>query len=125
MKADSAFRHRPDEGVAQLVGPITVHGHVHADSAPRRGDQRALDILAHGVVKEDEGLHQHLAPRGLDGLDHGGKILGAVFKQGVAVVFAPAQIHNAISAQIGTWSDRRDQTREASGTGCQSRTLRT
>ncbi|MNT82403.1 hypothetical protein D3C72_2221270 [compost metagenome] len=102
MKAHAGLGHGADEGVAELVGPVTIHQEIHADAAPGGPDQGLLDFLADGVVEQDEGFHQHLALRGVDGLHDGRKVLRAVFQQGISVVFTPAEVHSAISAQIGT-----------------------
>ncbi|MNV60527.1 hypothetical protein D3C71_1529930 [compost metagenome] len=128
MKAHATFGHGADEFLAELVRAVAIHQHVHADAAPGGVNQGLLQSLPDLVVEQDEGFHQHFVLGRGDGLVHGGEIALAVFQQRVAVAFPPSQVsggHSAISADRGTWSDRRDHTREACGTGRQSRTLRT
>ncbi len=114
------------------IGSDLYHGGVvyesHASINPARYHQGLLQRAADHIVEQDEGFDQDLARGAVDGATHRGEIGFAVFQQRVAVAAAPTQgnvRHSAISAAIGTWSDRRDHTREASGTGRQSRTLRT
>jgi hypothetical protein len=126
--AHAAVRHGADEFRGQLVRAVAVHQQVYADSALGGRNQRLLQCLADFVVEQNESFNQHFFLRAINGAVDGRKIRLAVFQQGVAVAFPPSKVHrvhSAISAEIGTWSDKRDHTREASGTGRQSRTLRT
>lgn len=128
MHADARAGQSRQEFLGQFIRAVAVGQDVDADPASGGGDQGALQVAADRVVEQDEGFDQHFAGSRVDRGAHRGKIGFAVLQQRVAVVAAPAQgrgRHSEISAAIGTWSDRRDQTREASGTGRQPRTLRT
>jgi hypothetical protein len=99
-----------------------VDQHMHLRAVASRLQQRLLQLAAHLVVHQDEGLEQHLAPRLRDGLEHTRVVRLSVLEQDNLVAVGPSEGHSWISAASGAWSDSVAHGSRGRGNGCASAT---
>src|SRR5690606_2328596 len=99
--------------LAQVGGAVAIGGQVDAHAALGGFDQHLLQLLADGVLEDDEGFDQHLQTGLADGLEHAREVLLAVDQQVHPIAPAPGA-HSRTSTASGAWSDRCDQGRRVS-----------